>query len=44
MGLFGEEDHQFVENYDGSEEHQAKLSHEVLGGAAAFAAAKGTYS
>lgn len=41
MGLFGEEHHEAVENYDGSDEHKASLSHEVLGGAASFAAMKG---
>lgn len=41
MGFFGENHYDQYQNFDGSDEHKAKFSHEVLGGAAAFAAAKG---
>ncbi|KAL9934694.1 hypothetical protein V8E36_006469 [Tilletia maclaganii] len=39
MGFFGGDAHDQVYNqYDGSEEHKGKLSHELIGGAAAFEA------
>lgn len=44
MGFFGQDHYDTVNNYNGSDEHKAKLSHEVLGGAAAFEAAKGSCS
>ncbi|KAE8216307.1 hypothetical protein CF327_g474 [Tilletia walkeri] len=39
MGFFGSDSHEQVYNqFDGSEEHKGKLSHELIGGAAAFEA------
>lgn len=42
MGFFGEDSYNQVNSFDGSDEHKAKLSHELLGGAVAYEAAKGT--